>query len=64
MDEITTRCNVYNMMNGTNLTPRRYYALSTDVMVKNEREAVAKSADMGLTISLVNNINRKIMSRR
>ena len=64
MDEITTRCNVYNMMNGTNLTPRQYYALSTDVMVKNEREAVAKSADMGLTISLVNNINRKIMSRR
>ena len=51
-------------MNGTNLTPRQYYALSTDVMVKNEREAVAKSADMGLTISLVNNINRKIMSRR
>ena len=64
MDEITTRCNVYNMMNGTNLTPRQYYALSTDVMVKNEREAVAKSADMGLTISLVNNINRKIMGRR
>ena len=64
MDEITARCNVYNMMNGTNLTPRQYYALSTDVMVENELEAVAKSADMGLTISLVNNINRKIMSRR
>ena len=64
MDEITTRCNVYNMMNGTNLTPCQYYALSTDVMVKNEREAVAKSTDMGLTISLIKNINRKIMSRR
>ena len=64
MDEITARCNVYNMMNGTNLTPLQYYALSTDVMVKNEREAVAKSADMGLTISLVKNINRKIMSRK
>ena len=64
MDEITARCNVYNMMNGTNLTPHQYYSLSTDVMVKNEREAVAKSTDMGLTICLVNNINRKIMSRR
>ena len=64
MDEITTRCTVSNMMNGTKLTPRQYYALSTDVMVKNEREAVAKSADMGLTTSLIKNINRKIMSRR
>ena len=64
MDEITVRCNVYNMINGTNLTPHQYYSLSKDVMVKNEREAVAKSADMGLTISLVKNINRKIMSRK
>ena len=64
MDEITARCDVYNMMNGTNLTPHQYYSLSTDVMVENEREAVAKSADMGLTTSLIKNINRKIMSRR
>ena len=64
MDEITARCNVYNMMNSTSLTPHQYYSLSTDVMVENEREAVAKSADMGLTTSLIKNINRKIMSRR
>ena len=43
MDEITARCNVYNMMNGTSLTPHQYYSLSTDVMVENEREAVAKA---------------------
>ena len=61
MDEITTRCNVYNQANGTNLTPKEFYKLGLDNIVKSEKVApVGYNSTYGIEKNIIINIKRKM----
>ena len=60
MDEITTRCNVYNRANGTNLTPKEFYKLGLDNVVEADKVA---AKEFKTTIGIERNVKKQIMRK-
>lgn len=61
MSDIETRCNVYNRANGTNLTPKEFYKLGLDNVVKSEKIApVGYNSTYGIERNVLRNIKRKL----
>src|SRR5574341_1111330 len=55
------RNNVYNRTNGTNLTPKEFYKLGIDNVVKSEKVApVGYNSTYGIEKNIIRNIKRKM----
>ena len=60
MSDIETRCNIYNRMHGTDLTPDEYYRQDTEQVNKADKIAVK---EFHTTIGIERNVNKKIMRK-
>ena len=61
MSDIEIRCTVYNRANGTNLTPKEFYKLGLDNVVKSEKIApVGYNSTYGIERNVNKNIMRKL----
>ena len=60
MSDIEIRCNIYNRMHGTSLTPEEYYKQDTEQVNKADK-ILAK--EFKTTIGIERNIKNKIMRK-